>query len=385
LNGAKMNEPVRLADFIRSNMEQILQEWEDFARTITPPALTMDSAALRDHAELMLETIAKDLETSQTSEAQSEKSKGRAIQSETTTPAQEHAKARLESSFTTEQLFSEYRALRASVLHLWSKNSKNGLLTDPDDITRFNEAIDQAIAESVAKYSALIRSSQNMFLGILSHDLRNPLNTISMSSILMMQFDDVSDKVKAVCQRIFNSAQRMNKLIIDLLDYTHTQLNNNLPTSLAATNMAKICEDIVYEMQTSYPDREFVISKHGSLDGVWDKERIAQVFSNLLGNAVQHGRASSPIEVELDGLNDFIKVRITNQGPVIPQNRLDTIFDPLCRYHHDESNSQTYKNSLGLGLYITREIVIAHKGSLNVISSETLGTTFSLTIPRDST
>lgn len=379
-----MNEPVRLSDFILSNMEQILQEWEAFARTITPPALTMDSVALRDHAELMLITIARDLRIPQSPEEQSEKSKSRALQSNITTPAEDHAEARLKSSFSIEQLLSEYRALRASVLHLWSQSSKQGLVTDPDDITRFNEAIDQAIAESVSKYSALIKASQNMFLGILSHDLRNPLNTISMSSILIMQFDDVSEKVKAICQRIFNSSQRMNKLIIDLLDYTRTQFNENLPTFLAAANMAKICEDIIYELKTSNPDREFIVSKQGSLDGIWDKERIAQVFSNLLGNAVQHGSRTSPIKVELNGLSDFIEVSITNQGPVIPESEIATIFEPLSRYENTESNSHIHKNSLGLGLYITREILLAHKGFIRVTSSEAQGTTFYLTIPRDS-
>ncbi len=379
-----MNDPVRLGDFIINNMEQILHEWEEFARTITPPALTMDSADLRDHAQLMLETIAKDLGTSQTSVEQSEKSKGRAPKNNIKTPAQEHAEARLKSSYSMDQLFSEFRALRASVLLLWSKSSKQGLITDPDDITRFNEAIDQAVAESVSKYSSLIKESQNMFLGILSHDLRNPLNTISMSSMLMLQFDDVSEKVKVVCQRIYNSTQRMNRLIIDLLDFTRTQFSENLPTSLAPTNMAKICEDMVQELKSSNPKRDFIIKKQGSLDGIWDKDRIAQVFSNLLGNAVQHGSHTSPIEVELNGSKDIIIVNITNKGPAIPKSKMVTIFEPLSRYNNAEDDSHTHKNSLGLGLYITKEIVLAHKGNISVTSCEDKGTTFSLNIPRDS-
>ncbi len=378
-----MNNPVRLSDFILNNMECILQEWEDFARTINPPALTMDSAALRDHAELMLETIAKDLNTYQSDNEQLDKSKGLSPESKVETPAHDHAEARLKSAYTMDQLFSEYRALRASVLKLWSKSSKEGLITDTDDITRFNEAVDQAIAESVSKYSSLVKASQDMFLGILSHDLRNPLHAISMSSVLLLQFNEVSVKAKAVCQQIFNSSQRMNRLITDLMDYTRTQFNENLPTVMAPANIEKICEDIVQEFKTSNANREFVIQKHGSLNGVWDKERLAQVFSNLIGNAVQHGNSSSPIIVELNGLEDMIIVNISNKGPAIPKNKISTIFEPLSRYDNEESDGLTHKNSLGLGLYITKEIVLAHKGSINVTSSEAQGTTFSLNIPRN--
>lgn len=376
----KMNTAVRLGDFILNNMELILKEWEEFARTINPPALTMDSEDLLDHAELMLKTIAKDLGTSQTKEEQAEKSKGHAPVGKNVTPAHEHAEARLRSGFTMGQLFSEYRALRASVLLLWEESSKEGLTTYPEDITRFNEAIDQAIAESVSKYSELIKSSQDMFLAILSHDLRNPLNTINMSSMLLMKSTEVNEKGKSLGQRIFNSSERMSRLINDLTDFTRSQFKETLPTELAPAHMDIICEDIIHEQKMIYPNREFLLKKQGTFSGTWDKDRIAQVFSNLLGNAIQHGCPSSPIVIELNGDDSSIIVNINNQG-TIPKNQVKTIFEPLSRGHGiDIGHSQ--KNSLGLGLYITREIVLAHKGTIEVASSETDGTTFSLRIPR---
>lgn len=128
-------------------------EWEDFARTIEPPALTMDDEALRDHASQMLDIIVTDLENPQTPTEQSEKSMGRGPKGTSETYAEVHATVRLESGFTITQLVSEYRALRASVLKLWAKAARNNLVTAPEDVMRFNEAIDQALAESVSRFA----------------------------------------------------------------------------------------------------------------------------------------------------------------------------------------------------------------------------------------
>jgi signal transduction histidine kinase len=208
-----MQNTIRLGDFIHKNMEVILTGWEAFARTIKPPALTMDSTTLRDHAEVVLTAIAKDLGEPQTQKQQSDKSKDLAPRNPKLSPAEQHAEARLVSGFTIEQLFSEYRALRASVLHLWHESSKEGLISDPEDIARFNEAIDQAIAESLSRYSKLLKTSQDMFLAILGHDLRNPLSTTSMSAIALMRFENVSDKIISTATRIYNSSCLSLKLM----------------------------------------------------------------------------------------------------------------------------------------------------------------------------
>jgi signal transduction histidine kinase len=377
-----MSNPTRLGDFILKNMETILAQWEEFAQTINPPALTMDSKSLRDHAELMLKTIAKDLTTKQTEKEQSDKSKDLAPIDPNVTAAEDHAEARLLSGFTMGQLFSEYRALRASVLHLWDKSSKTGLTTDPEDITRFNEAIDQSIAESVARYSVLLKTSQDMFLAILGHDLRNPLSTTIMSSMVLMRYENVSDKVTSAATRIYNSSQRMNTLINDLIDYTRSQLGKKLPVKLVPSNLVKICADIVEEQQIANPEHTIVLKTEGTFDGNWDENRIAQVFSNLLGNAVQHGVTFSPIEVNLTSSLDSVFIRINNKGEPIPPSKIKHIFEPLVRHEQNEHVDYSQKTSLGLGLYIAREIVLSHNGTVSVTSSETEGTTFEISLPR---
>jgi PAS domain S-box-containing protein len=146
---------LRLSDFILEQMEPILQAWEDFARTIEPPAFEMDAKDLRDQAAQMLMVIAADLNTPQSALEQVEKSQGRGKRQTKDTPAETHAAERLKAGFTIEQLISEYRALRSSVLSLWANSMRSGLATDPDDVTRFNEAIDQALAESVGRYAQI--------------------------------------------------------------------------------------------------------------------------------------------------------------------------------------------------------------------------------------
>ena len=372
---------IRLGDFILQYMESILKQWEEFAKTINPPAISMDSQALRDHAEKMLRTIALDLTTKQTKKEQLDKSKDLAPYNPKITAAEAHAQERLSAGFSIGQLFSEYRALRASVLHLWDQSSKEELITDAADITRFNEAIDQAIAESVAHYSSLQKTSQDMFLAILGHDLRNPLSTIIASSQMLLGYDDVSDKILSNAARIYNTSNRMDKLITDLMDFTSSQLGQKLSLTLLPTNVAKICNDILEEQQIANPGREFVVEMNGSFEGNWDEQRINQVFSNLLGNAVQHGATNKPIEVNLTSSQNFVTIKITNHGKPIPESKIKHIFEPLVRHLENENADYALQTSLGLGLYIVREIVLAHKGTLNVTSTEEKGTSFEILLP----
>ena len=373
---------IRMADFILEQMEPILQAWEAFAKTIEPAALTMDRAALRDHASHMLKAIAIDLGNSQTKFEQAEKSKARGPRGEEDTAAETHAAARLMSGYTIEQLVSEYRALRASVLRLWAEKTKSGLPTDPEDITRFNEAIDQALAESVVRYAAMVKQSQDLFLAILGHDLRNPLGAIIMASSIITNAPDIDSKYKTVATRIFNSGHRMNSLVNDLIDYTRTHLGSSLPIKRERTNIVRICHGAVEELRTSHPSRTIEFDTLDELEGQWDEGRIAQVFSNLIGNALQHGAKSEPVLVKIKAVGDDIVATIQNKGNPIGPEKIPSIFEPLVRFADQEKTDYSESTSLGIGLYIAREIIHAHGGRIQVESSDTLGTVFSLRLPR---
>jgi hypothetical protein len=174
---------MRLADFILRDMEPILAQWEAFAATLAPAAATMESAGLRDHAQQILSAIAQDLRASQTREAQREKSVGRApaLIDATETAAQTHALLRARAGFNINQIAAEYRALRASVLRLWMDDCEPAA-PELDDLVRFNEAVDQALAESVAFFSVQVEQSRNLLLGMLGHDMRSPLQAIQATA-----------------------------------------------------------------------------------------------------------------------------------------------------------------------------------------------------------
>jgi signal transduction histidine kinase len=373
---------VRLSDFILENMEPILQAWEDFARTIEPPALTMDDTELRDHAKLMLTVIAVDLNTPQTPMEQAEKSKGRGPRGEHDTAAETHAEARLLSGYSVEHLVSEYRALRSSVLHLWTSQTSTGHPTDMEDVTRFNEAIDQALAESIARYAHLVKQSENMFLAILGHDLRNPLGTIVTGATFIMRATDVPSKYVLAATRIFNSGQRMSKLIGDLIDFTRTHLGSGIPIKPKKMNLTEVCMNVVDELRTSHPERIIDFDGFNREDVFGDDDRLAQVLSNLIGNALQYGAHHEPVEVRISSTEREVCVAVNNKGPVIPPKKLGSVFDPLVRLAVNENLDDVRETSLGIGMFIAREIVGAHNGSITVESNEASGTTFWMNLPR---
>jgi signal transduction histidine kinase len=382
MHSTKTTTTVRLSGFIRDNMEAILQAWENFARTIEPAALTMDDTELRDHAKLMLEAIAIDLDTPQTRRERDEKSQGRAPAAKDDTAAETHAETRLQSGYSVEQLVSEYRALRSSVLHLWTSQMTTDTATDMGDMTRFNEAIDQSLAESVARYAKLVKQSDNMFLAILGHDLRNPLGTVISGATFIMRATDVPSKYILAATRIFNSGQRMSKLISDLIDFTRTHLGVGIPIKPKRINLAEVCLNVVDELRTSHPERiiDFEAAMREDIHG--DDDRLAQVLSNLIGNALQYGTPQAPINVRVTSQADDVSVAVNNRGPVIPARQIATVFDPLVRLAARDDPGAQRDTSLGIGMYIARQIVVAHGGTMSVESNDADGTTFTMVVPR---
>jgi signal transduction histidine kinase len=376
---------IRLASFIEQNLEPILQAWEDFARTIEPPALTMDDVELRDHARQMLQVISKDLAEPQTEHERTQKSKGLAAPERRDTAAEAHAEARLLSGYTVVQLVSKYRALRCSVLSLWAARPGPGGPTDMEDVNRFNEAVDQSLAESIARYEQMVKRTQNMFLAILGHDLRNPLGTITTATSFLMQAVDIPTKYVLVATKMFNSAQRMSRLINDLIDFTRTHLGPGIPVKTKQANLSRVCRDVVDEMRTFHPEQLFELEMPARLDAVFDESRIAQVLSNLIGNAVQYGTQGKPVQICLSSRDQQNMITVQNYGVAIAANEMAAVFDPFVRIAANPGQGALERSSLGIGLFIARQIAQAHRGDLQVVSTESDGTTFTLSLPQMST
>jgi signal transduction histidine kinase len=374
---------VRLADFITTNTEPILEEWVAFAAASGPAGKTMDLTALRDHAVEMLRIIALDLRTPQTTAEQTEKSKGTADSGPESadTPAEVHGAGRAASGFSPGEMVSEYRALRASVIRLWTR--ANGSLTgaDLEDLMRFNEAIDQSTAESINRFTQDLDRSKELFLAILGHDLRTPLGAVLMSSEFMLQTGELVEPHRTLTTRIVSSARRMNQMVGDLLDFTRSRLGSGLPIERQAMDIGKTTLDAVQEMTAAQPASVLQVDTTGDLRGEWDPGRVSQLLANLLGNAVQYGTPKSPIRVTAHGNADEVVLRVHNRGPEIPAAELPALFDPLKRLGSGETPAGPSSN-LGLGLYIAERIVAAHGGSIVVESSNEAGTTFTVSLPR---
>jgi len=374
---------VRLADFIIKNIESILQQWEDFAKTMTPAANGMDSVALRDHAEQMLLTIAADLRTTQTAKARIAKSHGKARPSGDVTPAETHADIRHSSGFTIGQMIAEYRALRTSVLVLWMSSSDETKEHEISDIVRFNEAVDQALAESVVSYAEAADVARNVFLGILGHDLRSPLGAILLSADVLLSTADLPPKSTINVSRIYTSVKRSIKIVGDLLDFTRTHSGAGIPVRKDSEDLALACEGMVEEARAYNPDRQIVLQSEPNLQGQFDRSRMEQVIANLIGNAVQHGEAGTPVTVSLKTDEGAALLTVHNVGRPIEESAKGSIFNPMVRHLQSGNVEYGAGAGLGLGLYIASAIVDAHHGSIEVDSSAGSGTTFSVRIPLD--
>lgn len=378
---------MRLSDFISANTDKILDEWDSFARSVWPDAQSTPDS-LRDHAAEILRATVRDMNSSQSDRQQTQKSKGMAHEgdqgtSELEKASEKHAASRVDSGFGMMALLAEYRALRASVLRLWAQSSSAVTAEDLKDITRFNESIDESLTEAVRRFSDEISQSRDLFLGILGHDLRNPLNAIMLSAHGLCEDlgPDGSEHVRKASQ-IAISAETMGRMLRDFLDFAGSRLGRDIPIETAPTDLADLCKQVVAEMRAAFPDRTLRLQSKGDLAGEWDPGRLRQILSNLVGNAVQHGAPTSPISISAEGVESGIKLTVHNEGRPIPRELLSRIFDPLVRGSEAEPQARGLAGSMGLGLYIAREVVEGHDGSIEVQSSAEEGTVFTVLLPR---
>jgi signal transduction histidine kinase len=366
-----------LAEFIIRNMELILSEWEKFARTI-PAAEGMDTKALRDHAEKMLKAFAHDLVQYQSAAQQAAKSKGRAPEPlcKDDTAATSHGTERFAEGFDLKALVSEYRALRATVTRLWTPEVCSE--DRETQLARFNEAIDQALHESVLRYSDEVNRARELFLGVVGHDLRTPLGAIAHSAQYLMQTNGLSGEQTMATAAIQRSATRIEKMLSDLLDVTRTRLGGGLPIEPKPMDLARTAKHVTEEAHAFHPNSNVVFSATGDCRGTWDEIRVYQLLSNLVENAIRHGAAERPVRVEAVGKADEVQIAVHNDGAPILQSDMRRIFEPMKQAAEDTPKRA---EGLGLGLYIARAIANAHHGAIDVESTKEGGTTFTVRLP----
>ncbi len=220
-------------------------------------------------------------------------------------------------------------------------------------------------------------SFREQMLGILGHDLRNPLSTITMAAAVLRRARDLPETSRSQALRIDRAARRMAEMIATLLDFAQARFRGALPVSPVTANLAEIARETVEELRVSWPGRQIGIELRGDPMGQWDPARIAQVISNLVANALNHGADGAPVRVLIDGDGAEARLTVHNVGPVIPSTVIATLFEPFRRGPEEHR-----ARGVGLGLYIVRQIVQAHDGNIEVLSTPSDGTRFTVHLPR---
>jgi signal transduction histidine kinase len=264
----------------------------------------------------------------------------------------------------------------------------------PDDSTKQIRIVLQAIGcpttgefvgaimdITAAKEMAQALAFRDQVMGILGHDLRNPLGAVYGVVGLARLDQGLSATLRDHFTQIDLAARRMHEMIETLLDFTQTRFAGRLPISPAPTNLGELCGRVVGELAAGHPRRTIDLEAHGDANGTWDPGRIAQVVSNLVGNALTHGDPGAPVHLSVEGEPRAVTLKVHNLGPAIVPEQIPVLFEPFRRGATSEGTSVS--RGLGLGLHIAKQIVIAHGGSISVQSSAAEGTTFCVGLPRE--
>ena len=231
---------------------------------------------------------------------------------------------------------------------------------------------------AVLAEKASIQEFQERFLAILGHDLRNPLASIDMGAGLLRQRTTDAAMIR-VLDRMNTSSRRMSRMIEQILDLTRSRLGGGLELNPEAMDLCETLKTVVDELRTAHVSRTIEL-RCPTLTGSWDRDRLEQVFSNLVGNAILHGEPTTPVTVEARPEGDAVVVEVHNRGEPIPEAIQGTLFNPFRRGERESRTSKT--TGLGLGLYISREVVVTHGGKMEFVSNASDGTTFRVTLPR---
>jgi signal transduction histidine kinase len=238
------------------------------------------------------------------------------------------------------------------------------------------------LAEAASASASRALRDRDMFLAMLGHDLRSPLTAMALAGQMLALPDVGTEPTRLVGARILRGAASMTAMVTDLLQCARTQLGGTIPISPRPADMREICQAALEDAGAAHPDCTFELATSGELTDEFDSARLQQVLGNLLNNAVQYRTKGRPVTLSAEGGPDAIFVRVRNHGPIIPAASLQSIFDPLVQLPLDGTPHTRPPGSLGLGLFIARQITQAHGGTIQAQSDAASGTVFTLRLPR---
>lgn len=220
---------------------------------------------------------------------------------------------------------------------------------------------------------------EEKLIGIVSHDLRNPLNVIGLGTQALLTGAQLDERGLKTVRRISASALSATKLVNDLLDFTQARLGNGIPVRFAQTDLYGVVQQVLDQTQAAHPERTVMLFAAGDARGQWDADRLAQALMNLVSNALKYGDPGGSIAVRIQGEVEQVRLEVHNSGKPIAPELIPVLFEPMQRGNVHVSDVD---RSVGLGLYIVKQIVDAHSGGLTVQSTDLDGTTFSIRLPR---
>jgi len=356
-----MGETHSVAAYLRSHKQSLCDEWERAITAEQRQLAGLERSSLLDHMPEVLDALATWTEGRRDN-----------AQSLFAALADGHALQRLGFGVDLSALNDEYRQLRHVIM--------TQLLAVPSspevrkELIRLDDGLDRAILYAVQRYSQGRDALRDRFIGVLGHDLRNPLASASFAMQALASLATTGPERKAL-ETLARALDRMSRMITDVLDFARGHLGGGIPTKPVAADMGEICRAAVEEVRSVHPSRAIELHTQGDLAGTFDHDRIMQAMVNLLGNAIQHGE--DPIMVAVTEADDrrALFTRVANRGKTIPPEMLNKLFDPFT------SGAGDRKNGLGLGLYIVAEIVRAHGGTCDV-TSDASETAFLIRWPR---
>ena len=359
-----------LSAFIRQHRDDIVEEWEARVAQL-PGAQSVTEPALRDHVPDILNTLSDAVDR--------EDATARPLQH----LAEQHAVLRFHEGYDLRQVLAEYRLLREVITQMYAQ--RGDLSADArlnmNAFSVMHEAVDRALADVVDRYAAERDRARETFIAMLGHDLREPLNAIAFTANAQLQrSDEVDAGTVKNAARIATSADRMERMIRDLLDFARARLGSGFTVVPKAIDARRLITQTVRDIAQTYPERDLQCSADtaaGDFRVEWDADRIAQVITNLVSNALVHG--SDPVRVDPRDEGTVISVKVCNRGE-IAADVLPRLFDAFSPEARVES-SRARRNGLGLGLFIAQQVVRAHGGEIHATSSDGQ-TTMTVRLPR---
>ena len=377
----------RISSLLHQHHELLIEQWIQLVLSDpeVPEANRLSEVALRDHIPRLLARM-RDMLVAQAARSAANDA---AIQISISSPAQAHAHHRFANGYTLGHAMREMTHFRATVVDLCGRE---GARLEGDEAKLLQAMIDAALITVAVEMEQAARTDleiererlrqevefRERFMGILGHDLRNPLSAVVNAATLLQESDYVPAQEAWILERITKSADRMARMISDLLDVTRARSGGRLAIRPSQVDLRALCLQVTEELKMVYQGRLVLVRGAGDTTGDWDADRIAQLVQNLTGNALDYSPGGTPVRIAIQSTGASVRLSIHNRGPTIPVEKMASIFEPFQR-GGDEARPS---NGLGLGLFIAAEIAASHGGTLRVRSGPIQGTTFILALPR---